>query len=206
MIITEIRQLRPKSKQKQIRLEDGSSFVLYSGEIRRLSFLEEGEDLTDEAREAIFEQILLPRAKKRCLHLLEKQDYTRMALIRKLTGGGYPMEVAEAAVAYAASFHYVDDLRYARNFVHFHQDRKSPKRLRMDLMAKGVDRDLIDQAIEEEFTVDEVEQIRHLLEKKHFNPQDPDPKARGRIFRFLMGRGYSYALVSDVMGDFEQPW
>ncbi|SDW32690.1 regulatory protein [Lachnospiraceae bacterium KHCPX20] len=203
MIITEICQLRPKSKMKRVKMEDGSSFVLYSGEIRRMSFLREGNDLSREERDTIFQEILLPRAKKRCLHLLEKQDYTSRSLIRKLTQGGYPEELAEAAVAYAASFHYVDDLRYAQNFVRFHQDKKSVKRLRMDLMAKGVSSDLIDMAIETELTVDETAQIQELLKKKHYDPTEKDPKIKAKMYRFLAGRGYASSLILDAMRSYE---
>ncbi|MBQ1597944.1 MAG: regulatory protein RecX [Lachnospiraceae bacterium] len=204
MIITEIRQLRPKSRQRVVKLEDGTSFVLYSGEIRRLSFLQEGEDLPEEAREEIYSKVLLPRVKKRCLHLLEKQDYTRASLIRKLTTGGYPLELAEAAVEYAASFHYIDDLRYARNYIHFHQEKKSPRRLRMDLRGKGVAEDLIQEAMEEELTVDEAAQIRALIEKKHYDIASKDPKINGKIYRFLQSRGYSYSLISEVLGSLRE--
>ena len=125
MQIVSIEPLPASKKRKRIRLDTGESFVLYAGEIRRMPELEVDGFLSEETFLHIRNDILLPRAKKRCLHLLEKQDRTRADLYMKLTSSGYPADIADAAIDYAASYGYVDDRRYAANFIYFHQEKKS---------------------------------------------------------------------------------
>ena len=58
-------------KRMRIFLEDGRSFVLYRGEVRRYS-LEEGAELSAGQYEEICSEILKKRARRRTMHLLEK--------------------------------------------------------------------------------------------------------------------------------------
>ena len=187
------------SKTRRIRLvlEDGSQFCLYEKEVRRLG-LSEGEDLPDEVYHKLVTEVLLPRAKRRALHLLEKQDRTRASLISKLTESGYPTEVIREAVAYVESFHYIDDDRYARNYIRYHQASKSRTRIKNDLLQRGVSREVIDAAMEE-YVSSEAELIQTLLIKKHFDPERADDRERSRVFRFLLGRGFSLSDVKSAL-------
>ena len=106
------------------------------------------------------------RAKKRALHLLERMDRTEHQLREKLMASDYPEDVVEEAIAYVKSFHYIDDKRYAENFTRYKKENLSRQQIKQKLMLKGVDRDTIALAIEEEYDADEKEHIRRLLEKR----------------------------------------
>ena len=147
---------------------------------------------------------MIPRAKRRAMHLLEKQDRTRKNLMDKLRESDYPQEAIEAAVAYVESYHYIDDERYARSYVHFHQEGKSKRRIQQDLMQKGVDRDTIALVLEEEYETSEADMIRDLLRKKHYDPESADASERAKMYRFLLGRGFSSNDISRVLRGFEE--
>lgn len=199
MQIVSIESLPASKKRKRITLDTRESFVLYAGEVRKIPELKTGEFLSDETFEHIRNDILLPRAKKRCLHLLEKQDRTRADLKEKLTSGGYPADIADEAIDYAASYGYVDDRRYASNFIYFHQEKKSIRRMKQDLMRKGIASDIIEECLEEADLTSEQDKIQILLEKKHYIPSQATPKERNRLFRFLVGRGFAIPLVSAAL-------
>ena len=55
----------------------------YKGELKRFG-IKQGEDLTQENYEKIQNEVLLKRAKKRAMHLLEDMDRTESALRKKL--------------------------------------------------------------------------------------------------------------------------
>ena len=56
---------------------------------------------------------------------------------------------------------------------------------------KGVPRDLIEQALEEEYeTEDESAKIVRWLEKKHYSAEEADPKQRQRMYQFLLRKGF----------------
>lgn len=196
-------QLIPRKKNKyKVHLQGGMDLVLYKREVKTYG-LEAGEELSEEAYQRILEETLIPRAKRRAMHLLEKQDRTRKNLEDKLRESDYPQIAIDAAIAYVESFHYIDDERYARSYVHFHQEGKSKRRIQQDLMQKGIDRDVIALVLEEEYETSEEDMIRDLLRKKHYDPESADAKERSKMYRFLAGRGFSSGDISRVLRGYE---
>lgn len=203
MLIQDIQLIPHKKNKYKVRLLGGEDLVLYKREIKTYG-LEAGEDLSDATYERILQETLIPRAKRRAMHLLEKQDRTRKNLMDKLRESDYPPEAVDAAVAYVESYHYIDDERYARSYVHFHQEGKSKGRIKQDLMQKGIDRDIIALVLDEEYETSEDDMIRDLLRKKHYDPETADAKERNKMYRFLLGRGFSSNDISRVLRGFEE--
>ena len=131
-------------------------------------------------------------AKKRAMDLLQRQDRTESNLTEKLTAEGFPQSIVSIAIDYVKSYHYIDDIRYAENYIRFHMQDRSKQRLTYDLLKKGVSRDDIDEALSSTYEVSEREQIIELLAKKHYNIETADAKERNRIIGFLQRRGYQY--------------
>ncbi|MDE6127981.1 MAG: recombination regulator RecX, partial [Lachnospiraceae bacterium] len=138
--------------------------------------------------------VLPKRAKQRCLNLIKSRDYTREQLKLKLKQGGYPEQVIEEALDYAASGRYIDDLRYAESFIVCSHEHKSRRRIENDLLQKGVSAETIAAAWlqwEGEGNVqDEEEQIKALLTKKHFNAETADRKELQKMYAFLARKGF----------------
>lgn len=130
------------------------------------------------------------RAKKRALHLLERMDRTEQQLREKLLASDYPEDVVEEAIAYVKSFHYIDDQRYAENFTRYSKEKLSKRQIKQKLLMKGVDREIIDNVIEEEYDAEESEHIRKLLEKKHFDRNSNDEGEFRRVYNYLLRRGF----------------
>lgn len=146
------------------------------------------------------------RAKKRALHLLERMDRTEQQLREKLMASDYPEEVVEEAIAYVKSFHYVDDKRYAENFTRYRKESLSRQQIKQKLMMKGVDRDTIALAIEEEYDADERVHIRKLLEKKHFDGDSKDEGEFRRVYNYLLRRGFRSNDILKEMKCVEKDW
>ena len=127
MIVTGLEELT-KSRSR-VSIDGEFAFVLYKGELRHFH-LQVGEELGKKDYETIMQEILPKRAKLRAMNLLLKKDYTTAKLREKLLLGGYPEEIVDIALEYVASFHYVDDLRFAMDFIRCHQEdrRRSPGR------------------------------------------------------------------------------
>lgn len=194
----------PREKRRvSIRFENGTEVTLYRSELRGLPLgesnllMQEGSYVPEALYQKILTQIVGMRAKKRALFLLEKMDRTEHQLYDKLRQNGYPEECVTAAVEYVKSYRYIDDLRYARTYVRYHQQKKSRQRLKMDLIQKGVAKPTIEQALEEEFASDEREKIKALLEKRRYDSVSADAKEQQRMYQFLLRRGYK---SSDILG------
>ena len=138
----------------KICLAGGADFVLYKKEYESYG-IEEGTDLPEDKYQEIITEIIIPRCKKRALHLLEKQDRSEKNLRDKLREGGYSEDVVDIAIDYINEYGYLDDARMAASHIRFYQDSRSKQRLKQDLIGKGISSDVIDRVLEEEYTGDE---------------------------------------------------
>lgn len=204
MTVTQLTALG-KGRYK-VYIEDRPAFVLYRGELNRLG-IREGEEITEGNLREIQEEILPLRAKKRAMNLLQKREYTTAALREKLRDGEYPEACVEEAVDYVESYGYVDDLRYARDFIVYNLDRKSRTRIEQDLMRKGIQKDTVRavfEELEEEGTrQDEASMIRTLLDKKKYDAKNADAQEKQRMYAFLYRKGFhadaiNRALLLDI--------
>lgn len=200
MTVTQIEEMT-KSRSK-IYIDQEFAFVLYKGELR-VYHIRVGEELSPKDFRTIKEELLPKRAKLRCMNLLKSRDYTEGQLREKLRRGFYTEDIIDIAVEYVASYHYIDDLRYAVSYISCYQEKKSRRRLEQDLQGKGVDRETIGKAFDEWEAQgggqDEQEMLRKLLEKKHFDAESTDQKERQRVYAYLMRRGYSGEAVRRAM-------
>ncbi len=177
-------------KRVRVRLDDGCSFPLYKGEKKQYG-LQEGGELSQEQFEEIRREILIKRARRRTMHLLEKMDRTENQLRTKLRQGYYPEDVIEDALSYVKGYHYVDDLRYAQNYVRCWKEKKSRRMLQMELQNKGVSKEWVQQALDEEYQQEnEQEQILTWIQKKNYSPETSDIREKHRIYQFLMRKGF----------------
>ena len=182
----------------RVRLDTGLTCILYRSEQRQVNAYE-GSSLTREQYEILVHEILGKRATKRAMHLLEKMDRTEYKLREKLSEGGYPDEAIEDAIGYVKRYHYLDDERYARNYVFLAQDRKSRKKLSIELYQRGIKKELIDRILEEEYEADEEKQICQLLEKRGYDPKTCSEKERQKLYQFLLRRGFQSSDICKVM-------
>lgn len=190
----------------KIYVDGQFAFILYRWEVREFA-IEEGKEISDVCYRQIMTEFLPRRAKKRAMNLLESRDYTSGQLREKLRQGDYPDACIDEAIAYVESYGYVDDLRYARDFITYHLEDKSRTRMEQDLMRKGIARDTICAAFDElEQTgarQDEMAMIQRLLEKKKYDVRTATVQDRQRMYGFLYRKGFhgdaiSRALLLDI--------
>ena len=185
MIVTSIEQ-HTKTKVK-VCLDNRTDFQLYKREIDKYG-INEGEELSN--YDEILSEVLIPRAKKRAMHLLEKMDRTKADIRSKLRRNGYPDEAINAAIEYIESYNYLNDERYAYMYVRNYCNSRSRNRIMQDLYRKGVDKDTINDAIESEYSVDEVELIKMYIIKRGYDADNASMKDRDKMFRFLISKGF----------------
>jgi len=145
--------------------------------------------------------------KKECLRkcgtLLAQRDYTCARLREKLLRGGYEEEIADEVIESLKEAHYVDDARYARNFIEAHRGDRSRLRIRKDLEDRGVPSDIISEAVREEFEESgdaaEIRQIRKLMEKRKFDPESADWNEKQKVQAYLYRKGYAASAVRAAM-------
>ena len=202
MLVTQVTELS-KSRSK-VYIDQEFAFVLYKGELR-LYHIKEGEPLKEEDYRTIMEEVLPKRAKLRAMNLLQGREYTTSQLRTKLQQGFYPPKIIELAIDYVTGYHYIDDLRYAVDYITYHEDSRSRRRIEQDLQGKGI----LAATIEEAWQVwrenggkqDEQAMILELLHKKHYDTEgETDWKERQKIYAFLARKGFSAEAIRKAIG------
>ena len=192
MLVTQISEV--SKSRSRVYLDGQFAFVLYKGELCQFQ-IKENQELSDESYQQIMTQILSKRAKLRSMNLLQSRDYTRKQLEDKLRQGGYPKECIEEAIAYVESYGYIDDRRYAKDYIEYHIQTKSKTRIETDLLRKGIAKDVIREAYEELWSMgveqDECAIIRDLLQKKKYCADTATEQERQKMYGFLYRRGFS---------------
>lgn len=196
----------PKGKGRvSVYLNDKFAFVLYKGELSQYD-LEVGKCVDDELYGRIMNETVYLRAKKRGMNLLKSMDRTEADVRRKLSEGGYPADAIDVAIEYLKSYHYIDDSRYASEYIRFKSSSMSRKQIIAKLTEKGVSQSVVSEAFckyEEENgdsgDNNERELIRKLIIKRFpTGVSNIDYNSRQRLFAYLYGKGFSVSLIEEV--------
>ncbi|MCI5479831.1 MAG: recombination regulator RecX [Lachnospiraceae bacterium] len=198
-----VTQIEPVTKAKsRIYVDNKPEFLLYSRELSRYQ-IREGKDLPEETFRVIVEEVLTKRAKQRAMYLLKSMDRTEYQLRLKLEEGEYPREAIDQAIAYVQSFHYLDDRRYAENYVESRKGSMSRRELQQKLYQRGIPKALIQEALEGCEPDQEKASIQEWMRKKHYNPQEATLEEQRRMYGFLLRKGFR---TGDVLACMHMEW
>lgn len=188
-------------KRNKIHISvDGEYFITvdseywYSCPYCKLSVIEGDEEI-----DAFYSAVGSRCAFNAALNLLSYSDNSRKTLLRKLTAKGHRREYVLAALDRLEELGYVDDARYAANTAERLQRAKHMSRAGIirELLAKGVDRAVAEQAVQE-LEIDPALEIKELLEGK-YQKYLSDEKGIRKTIAALQRLGYSYSDIRDAL-------
>ena len=142
-------------------------------------------------------------AMQKAMRLLVVRDRSEKELRERLAKEGYLLEEIDAALDYVKSFGYINDRRYAENYVMSAGGKKSRAVLRLFLQEKGIDEAMIEMALET-VPVEETKLIRQLLEKKAGQPHRMDEKELRRVYGYLARKGFSSGDIWKVLREYQE--
>ena len=138
-----------------------------------------------------------PSLRERALRHLARRDHSRAELARKLAAHGDANEI-DAVIERMGELGLQSDTRYAEAFVRGKAGRFGASRLRSELARRGVDRDLIDEAIAGECVESEADRARAVL-RARFAAAPADAREWARQARFLQTRGFAPDLIRKLL-------
>lgn len=140
-------------------------------------------------------------AKSRALRLLDKRDYSRAELIRKLTEKGVDESDAAEAVDYLVSLGFVDDARYAPLLVRRCAAKGYGRaRAKQELQKRGIDRALWDAVLEE---LPEQEETIDRILRSRLRSAEPDRAELKRASDALLRRGFGWDEIKRALARYQ---
>ena len=136
--------------------------------------------------------------KGRALRLLGGREHSRAELERKL--GKYEEEPGQLVrvLDELQAKGFISEQRVVDSVLHRRAQRLGAARIRQELQAKGIDGELVSQALQQ-LRGTEVARAREVWMRK-FDLPPQDAAERGRQSRFLAARGFGGEVIQRVLG------
>lgn len=142
-------------------------------------------------------------AYSKLVDLCSAGEYSTGEALERLRGWGLTGAPAFNIVQRLVNGRFIDDERFARAFVRSKVNYSAWGRvkIRSALIQKGIERELIDVALEEEIDLDVYYSnlASALRSKARLMPRELDADCKAKLLRFAAGRGYEPGLVMEML-------
>lgn len=186
------------SRRNKVTLDYGEvTFLLYKKESAALG-IRQGEEIPEEKYLGIRNDILLKRAEKKALYYMKSSDRTESEIRKKLKEGLYPEDIAEDAIVWLKSHGFVDDERYAEDYISGLSGRHSRREIEAKLYKKGLRGEEVKELLKEKVTdEDEYAACESILHKKY--PSGVPAGEKQKAYGFLIRKGFSYDAAEHAL-------
>ena len=174
----------------------------YAVSVDTMTFLSTGKkigsEITDDELYELIETSKYNRAKEKALYLIEYRSRTKKELYDKLVVL-FGENASERAIERLEELGLINDEKYAREYAEVLLERKgfSRQRAEFELMKKGIDKDVIEEILDE-LEPEPVEQIKKLLQTK-FARRLSNEKDLAKTVNSLKAMGYRWSDISEAI-------
>lgn len=142
------------------------------------------------------------KCKNTALKTIERTYKSEKELAQKLSLKGYDDHIINRTINFMKEYNLLNDNNYATMYVKDKSRNIGKKKIKYSLLQKGIDEEIIESELEK-INNDEVKAIVYemaLKKYKVFSKRENDNyKLTQKLYRFLMGKGYDYDLIKDVV-------
>jgi regulatory protein len=168
------------------------------------SGLKKNAEISDDRFSLLIRENKLFFIKQRAFRFLGRRQHSTSELKVKLMQKGYDKELINEIIEYLNKKNYLDDFTFAQQFSKDKLELKgwSKKRLKSELIKKGIDTDTIEKVLKENYNEEkEIENAINAARKKLKslkNKSNDKIVIRSKLSSFLGLRGYSYDITKEV--------
>lgn len=134
------------------------------------------------------------------LKLVSTRYKTQKEVYVYLQEKGYLPEVIFGVIEKLNEYHFIDDKRYAESYVSHKIVKDGPKKIKQQLLVKGVSEKIIDEILDQIDSQDDI--ILNLCEK-YMKNKEKTKENYIKFFRYMQGKGFDYEQVKNAIKDIE---
>ncbi|MBO5394801.1 MAG: regulatory protein RecX [Clostridia bacterium] len=194
--ITEMKKIGRGDRYKLFL--DGEYFGTYEAEILARYCLKSGQCFEEE----FFDRLQVENGDYACfnrgLTALEKSMKTKKMLRDYLKEKGYPKQCIDRACDKLAEYGYINDESFCENYIISYRHQKSRRKMKYDLLSKGVNEDIIDQKFD--LMIDEEDESEKCLKfaRKYLAGKAFDIKTKQKFYNHMAGKGYEFGQIASA--------
>ena len=199
--ITDIQRQSDHPSQHKIYL-DNNPFVVLPSELIEKFGLRIGLEIEAEVIEKLILADEMMHAKNYALDLLNDAIYSKSQMTRHLEREGYSEQTIETIITELIHTGHIRDKLFAENWIHrrLNSNPRGRTLLKQELIEKGVDRDIAEQALTKVKDEDQERLAFEIAEKQAKKYTHlPIQTAQRRLHGFLARRGFASEMIVRII-------
>lgn len=193
MKITEIKKIG-KGDRYYLYVDDECLGVMEAEVLARHS-LKTGQEFDKN----FFDELILENGDYACfnraLGLLAKLMKTEKQLRDYLKEKKYPKVCIDKAIEKLKEYGYINDEAYAENYINLSSASKSRRKIKYELLSKGVKEEIIENALES-FTDENEYDVCLKFAEKYLKNKQIDLKTKQKFYSHLAGKGFGFSDIA----------
>ena len=194
-IITDIKQAKGKKARCHIYIDN--NFVCTLNEFTIFKYkIKVGQEITQQELENIAFENEASEAFELAVDLISKTQKTRKQVYDYLKSKGYLPKLCENTVDKLASYHYINDEVYAKNYVNCYLNKYGKKKMRFALQQRGIENSIIDKVLED---MQPQEEVVLGLAIKFMKNREYTQQNFEKLYRHLASKGFDWDLINNAV-------
>ena len=181
---------------------DGEYALAINAELIYKENLKVKDDVDISKLQEIAEKESYIRCKESAIKIIERSYKTEKEIRDKLKQKGYEEKQINNSIDFLKEYNFINDNTYAKAFIKDKLSSKGSQKIKYDLMKKGIAKDIIEENLIKVDKNEEKEVALNVGRKKYESirrKESDNYKLSGKLYRFLISRGYAYDIVKDVV-------
>lgn len=195
-------EVQKRNKQRfNIYIDEVYAFAV-DGELVYKEKLIVNEEVDEERLHNIAKKENLLKCKNTALRIIERSYKTEKEIKERLIDKGYDVDSILPIIDFLKEYRFIDDSAYIKMYIKDRIRSQGAQKIKYALIKKGIDPNEIEANLTNLNKDEEINVALELAKKKYSQlvlRESDKYKLSNKLCRFLIGRGYDYALVKDVI-------
>ena len=198
-MITEVKVLQKDKNRVSLSL-DGQYFCTLSLETAIKNNLKPNLFIDEANLQDMIQESEIKIAWEKALKLVSTRYKTQKEVYVYLQEKGFLPAVIFSVIEKLNEYHFIDDKRYAESYVSHKIKKDGPKKIKQQLLLKGVSEDIIDEVL---LNCDNQDDVILTLVEKYMKNKEKTKENYIKMFRYMQSKGFDYEQVKNVIKDLD---
>lgn len=191
-----------KNKTRVNIYVDGEFFCGLNSEVLFSNQIKVGSEVDEQRLKALIFESEVKKGVSYVFGLLAKKPYTEREIRTKLYQKGYSSETTQKIIETIKEYKLIDDSDYAKTYVDSNKT-KSKREIEFNLSQKGIDKHIIQNAVNDIENDDEMAKI-DIITAKYMKNKPKTSENLQKLFRYLQGKGFEFELIKNKISKLKE--
>lgn len=200
-IITKIEVGKRNKERVNIYIDNEYAFSI-SAELVYKENIKVKDEINVERLKKLADEDNYIKCKNSALKIIERTYKSEKELRDKLVLKGYDDHIIKRTINFLREYNLLNDTNYAKMYVKDRSRNQGKNKIKYKLIQKGIDENIIEEELNK-IDKDEIKEVAYEMALKKYRVlskrENDNYKLTQKLYRFLMGKGYDYDLIKDVI-------